>query len=56
MLQTMLKERSSPPLLNREEMLEILAREEYGRMPPPPDAMTWTVEENCYNIINILVS
>jgi len=49
MLQTMLKERSIPPLLSREEMLEILAREEYGRMPPPPDAMTWTVEENCYN-------
>jgi len=46
MLKTALKERCLPPLAPREEMLEILAREEYGRMPPRPDAVRFEVSEN----------
>lgn len=49
MIQDMIQKLQLPPLLSRKEMLEILAGEEYGRMPAAPDAMTWTVEENCYN-------
>ncbi len=31
-----------PPLRSREEMLEILLREEYGYLPPPPTDLTFT--------------
>jgi len=46
MLQQLLKERNLPPLKSREEMLEVLQREEYGYLPPKPDALTWELEEN----------
>lgn len=45
MLKT-LAERRVPALLPREEMLEILQREEYGYMPKKPDTLTFTVKEN----------
>ena len=35
-----------PALKPREEMLRILAEEEYGFMPPKPDTVRFTVEEN----------
>lgn len=41
MLQKMLEEKSLPPLRTREEMLEILLREEYGYLPPKPDKITF---------------
>ena len=33
-----------PPLLPRQQMLEILQSEEYGRMPEPPEALEFTEE------------
>ena len=39
-MQNMLKERNLPELKSREEMLEILQREEYGYLPEPPEAET----------------
>lgn len=33
-----------PPLLPRQQMLEILQSEEYGRMPEPPEALAFTEE------------
>lgn len=44
MLKELLKERALPPLCSREEMLEILLREEYGYLPPKPDRLSWTEE------------
>jgi len=38
-MQAMLKDRNLPPLLSREEMLEILQREEYGYLPAPPEEL-----------------
>ncbi len=46
MLDEMLKERNVPPILPREEALEILQREEYGYLPEKPDNLTFTAEEN----------
>ena len=46
MLQKMIKERKLPPFLSKEEMLEMLMREEYGYMPPKPAEMTVEVQEN----------
>ena len=46
MLQEMLAVRRLPPLRPREEMLEILLREEYGTLPPAPDSLTFRVERN----------
>ncbi len=46
MLKALLKERNLPPLTEREKMLELIQREVYGYMPPLPDKLTWTVEEN----------
>ena len=46
MLLELLKERNLPPLLPREEMLTILQREEYGFLPPPPEALSFRVEKN----------
>ncbi len=31
-----------PPILSREEMLEILQREEYGFLPPPPEKISFS--------------
>ena len=33
--------RKLPPLLSREEMLEIIQREEYGFMLPPPEKISF---------------
>lgn len=46
MLQDMLAARRLPPLRTREEMLEILLREEYGFLPPEPEAITFRVERD----------
>ena len=42
----MFEDRNLPELKSRAEMLEILQREEYGYLPPKPDAITW--EEKVY--------
>ena len=46
MLQELLNKRNLPPLLSREEMLELLQREEYGYLPPKPNKLTWKKEED----------
>ncbi|MBQ8227379.1 MAG: hypothetical protein IJZ88_00030 [Clostridia bacterium] len=46
-LDKLLKERELPELKSREEMLDILCREEYGFLPPDPTELTFTVEEKC---------
>jgi len=45
MLKELLKEKNLPPFLSREEMLEILQREEYGYLPPKPERISWTETE-----------
>ena len=42
MLKKLSDERHLPPLRSREEMLEILQREEYGYMPKKPDAVSFS--------------
>lgn len=44
MLNQLLSARSLPSLCSREQMLDILQREEYGYLPPRPESMTWTVQ------------
>ncbi|MBR4726755.1 MAG: acetylxylan esterase [Clostridia bacterium] len=44
MLSALLEERALPPLRAREELLEILQREIYGRMPAAPESEEFTVE------------
>ena len=46
MLNDILIARAIPPLRSREEMLEILQREEYGYMPPEPTRLAWGITEN----------
>lgn len=46
MLKKILNEKNLPPLKSREEMLEILQREEYGYMPPKPDKMSYKVTDD----------
>lgn len=46
MLNKMLSERNLPPLLSRKEMLLILQKEVYGKIPSPPENISFTVEEN----------
>ncbi len=46
MLNELLHERKIPPLLPREDALNILQREEYGFLPPAPSALSFTAEEN----------
>ncbi len=46
MLDRILEERGVPALRSREEMLELLLKYEYGRMPSAPDRVTFTVEED----------
>ncbi|MBQ7338551.1 MAG: hypothetical protein IJW40_08905 [Clostridia bacterium] len=41
MLQEQLNQRKLPPLRSREEMLDLLQREEYGYLPSLPDTLTW---------------
>ncbi|MBQ6838720.1 MAG: hypothetical protein IJO44_07760 [Clostridia bacterium] len=45
MLLKILDELKLPPLLPREEMLEILQKEIYGYMPPKPESISFEVEE-----------
>lgn len=46
MLNEMLAARRLPPLRSREEMLEILLREEYGAIPEEPETLTFRVERD----------
>lgn len=41
-----LDDRKLPLLLSRNEMLAVLLREEYGKLPPAPTDVTFEVEEN----------
>ena len=41
MLHELVTQRNLPPLREKGEMLSLLQREEYGFLPPPPDALTW---------------
>lgn len=45
MLKNMLKKRELPSLLSKNEMLDVLLKEEYGYIPPAPDAVSWVTEE-----------
>ena len=38
-----------PPIKPREEMLDVLQREEYGYMPPKPTSLCFSVKENLVN-------
>jgi len=44
MLQQLLMERNLPPLQSREDMLEILQAQVYGRIPPAPETLSFRVE------------
>lgn len=46
MLKQMIDDRKLPAFKSKEEMLEILLREEYGYMPPEPDNVSWKITEN----------
>lgn len=46
MLTELLSERSLPFLLSKDEMLEILLENEYGRIPAPPESITFEIQEN----------
>lgn len=46
MLKEILKDRRVPDLLTREEMLDILQREEYGYIPQRPDEVTFEVKNS----------
>ncbi len=45
MIKSELEKRSVPPLKSREEMLNILLKEEYGSMPPLPESIEFDTEE-----------
>lgn len=49
MLKEELTRRNLPPLRTKEEMLETLLREEYGRMPPAPQYTIYDVQQNIVN-------
>ncbi len=40
-MKNLITQRGLPPLLSREEMLDILQREEYGYMPEPPEEISF---------------
>ncbi len=46
MLKQILTDRGVPALLPRAEMLEIMQREVYGYLPPKPDTLEWTVQDD----------
>ena len=46
MLENLLKEKNLPAFKTREEMLDILQKEEYGYMPPVPESTEYKVTEN----------
>ncbi len=41
MLEKLIEERNLAPFLPRDEMLDILQREEYGYLPPKPESITF---------------
>ena len=45
MISKMLNERNLPSLKSREEMLDIILTQEYGKMPPLPDSISFDTEE-----------
>lgn len=45
-LENILKERNLPPLKSKDEMLEVLLKEEYGYMPPKPEKTVFSEKEN----------
>ena len=45
MFDKMIKYRKLPPLSNRDDMLEVLLKEQYGYLPPKPDKLEWTVSD-----------
>lgn len=45
MLQEILQSRCLPDFRSKEEMVDVLLREEYGYLPPKPDSMTWQLTE-----------
>ena len=45
MLKEMLKERNVPELLTREEMLNVIQTDLFGFMPPKPEKISFSVEE-----------
>ena len=45
-MKALLEQRQLPPLLSREEMLDVLLREEYGYLPPKPDSIEWDVKKD----------
>ena len=49
MLKELLQKRNLPPLKSKEEMLDILLKEEYGYLPPKPDKVTWVETDNYIN-------
>lgn len=49
MLEEMLNERKLPPLLPREEMVELLQKEVYGYLPPLPETLEFEVQEDALN-------
>ncbi len=46
MIKQLLDERKIPPFKSREEMLDILLREEYGYIPPKPDSISWKITDD----------
>lgn len=46
MLKEILRQKNLPAWKSREEMLDILQREEYGYMPPHPEAIRFTEQED----------
>lgn len=52
MIEQMLKERNVPALLSRDEMVDLIQREEYGYLPQKPDGMTWETVERDENYLD----
>ena len=46
MISKIIEELKLPPLKSREEMLDIILKEEYGYIPPKPESLTFEVTEN----------
>ena len=46
MIKKILSERNLPDFKSREEMLDILQKEEYGYLPQKPEKITWKTTEN----------
>ena len=46
MLEQILIDRKVPALLTRAEMLDVMQKEVYGYLPPKPDSLEWTVQED----------